>query len=87
MVDCEYPVPQPPPGKQLDLSTVVIGYTPGGGGAQQLFKQVAGPSECAAGRFYIENQIIKHCPAACTTVQADDTAKVVVLYVCKVELN
>ena len=86
-VECEYPVPEPPPGRQLDLSTVVVGYSPSSGETRELFEQVAGPADCAAGRFYIAEEVIKLCPAACATVQADDGAKVEILYGCKVELN
>ncbi|MGI5861666.1 MAG: hypothetical protein ACOX6T_06365 [Myxococcales bacterium] len=87
VVECEYPIPEAPPGKTIDLTTVVIGYTPGSGGEQQLFSQVTDASQCAAGKFFIADDIIRLCPETCATVQADAAAKVVVLYGCKVELN
>ncbi|HCF56482.1 MAG TPA: hypothetical protein DFS52_00595 [Myxococcales bacterium] len=87
VVDCEYPIPEAPPGKTIDLTTVVIGYTPGSGGEQQIFSQVTDASRCTAGRFFIADDIIRLCPETCATVQADEAAKVVVLYGCKVELN
>lgn len=82
-VDCEFPVPPAPPGETIDISTVVVEYTPGGGGAPQQFKQVASAAACAADSFYIENNIIKLCAGPCGVVQSDPMAKVIVLYGCE----
>lgn len=82
-VDCEFAVPDPPPGKMIDLATVQVAYTPGGGGAQTIFGQVKDASMCAPGSFYIEGgTTIKLCPEVCDLVQMDDTAKIDVLFGC-----
>ena len=82
-VKCEFPVPTAPAGETLDLSTVVPRYTPGGGGASTDFGQVPNAAACAADKFYIENNIVKLCPASCDKVQADPTAAIKVLFGCK----
>ena len=86
-VECEFPVPDPPAGETLDLATVVVQYTPGDGGAAQGFKQVAGPAACQPASFYIEEGLIKLCPDACTTVQADGTAQLEILFGCEPDIQ
>ncbi|MGK4002663.1 hypothetical protein WMF31_08570 [Sorangium sp. So ce1036] len=85
VVDCEFEVPDSPPGEIIDLATVVVQYTPGDGSEARSFKQVAGVDACEAGSFYIESDTIKLCPDACQTVQADAGAQVDVLYGCDPE--
>jgi hypothetical protein len=81
-VVCEFAVPDPPPGETIDPATVVVEYTPSGGGAPTKFKQVASAATCAADSFYIEDETIKLCPESCALVQADPGAKVIVLFGC-----
>jgi hypothetical protein len=81
-VACDFPVPDPPPGKMIDLATVEVAYTPGGMGTQQTFAQVKDASMCTASSFYIENGTIKLCPDTCALVQMDDKAKIDVLFGC-----
>lgn len=86
-VACEFPVPEAPVGETIDLTTVQVGYTPGGMGTQTTFAQVAGASACTAGSFYIEGGVIKLCADACTLVQADDAAKIDVIFGCSGGVN
>lgn len=81
-VECEFPIPPPPQGETIDISTVVVQYTPNGTDMPQSFKQVASADKCAAGSFYIEDKIIKLCPDACSLIQADSKAKIAVLFGC-----
>lgn len=81
-VACDFAVPAAPPNQKVNLDTVVVEYTPGGVGAAQSLKKVAGVATCAPGSFYIEANRIYLCPAACTTVQADAKAKLQVLFDC-----
>ncbi|WP_437828226.1 hypothetical protein [Sorangium sp. So ce1153] len=85
VVACDFAVPDSPPGEVIDLSTVVVQYTPGDGGEPQSFDQVASAQACAAGSFYIANDTITLCPDACQAVQADAGAAVDVLYGCDPE--
>lgn len=83
-VACDFALPPPPPGQQIDLGTVLVEYTPGGVGAATEFKQVAGAAACAPDSFYIDKGRVYLCPQACMTVQADPKAKVNVLFDCLV---
>lgn len=81
-VACDFPLPPPPAGQQIDPDSVLLEYSPGGGGPSQTFKKVAGPGACMPNAFYIDKDRVYICPAACTTVQADVKAKVDVLFDC-----
>lgn len=81
-VECEFPIPPPPQGETIDISTVVVQYTPDGTDMPQSFKQVTSADTCAPGSFYIEDKIIKLCPDACSVIQADPKAKIAVLFGC-----
>lgn len=84
-VACEVQIPTDSEGKEIDLATIVVGYTPGAGGAEQKLNQVANAAACTANSFYIEGGLLKLCPDACTTIQNDDAAKLSILYGCKVD--
>ena len=86
-IACEFPIPDPPPGETIDLATVVVEYTPGGGGAAQHFHQVASAAVCEPDGFYIEGPTIKLCPDTCSVVQADPEAKLGILFGCEVTSN
>ncbi len=79
---CDFDVPAPPPGKQFVLKTAELAYTPGDGSAVQNFKQVTDQTQCAPSSFYISNNRVYLCPAACTTVQTDTKAKIELLLDC-----
>ena len=81
-IACEFPVPSPPMGQVIDLSTVVVGYTPAAMGSEVLFKQVANVASCVDSAFYIEAGSIKLCPSTCDLVQKDAKAKLEILYGC-----
>lgn len=87
LVACEFAIPEPPPGETIDLDTVVLEYTPGGGGAPVNMAQVADLAACVPSAFYIEGDLIKLCPDACAVVQADDAASVNVLFGCEQDVN
>ncbi|MCB9586354.1 MAG: hypothetical protein H6718_13205 [Polyangiaceae bacterium] len=81
-VSCEFAIPAAPEGEAIDLDSIVVGYTPGGGGAEQRYTQVSGADACTSDAFYIEDDHILLCPDACSMVQADDAAKINVLFDC-----
>ncbi|WP_437597228.1 hypothetical protein WMF28_31930 [Sorangium sp. So ce590] len=85
VVECDFAVPDSPPGEVINLSTVVVQYTPGDGGEPRSFAQVPSAEACAAGSFFIENDMIRLCPDACQAVQADAGAEIDVLYGCDPE--
>jgi hypothetical protein len=80
---CEFPLPEPPPGQELDLASVAIEYAPGDGGPPESLKQAAGPSGCGpAAHFYIEGGLVKLCPDVCAQVQKDASGKIKILFDC-----
>ena len=81
-VACDFALPAPPPGQQIDLGTVLVDYTAGGIGARTTFKQVAGAATCGPNAFYIDKGRVYLCPDACNVVQSDTKAKVEVLFDC-----
>jgi hypothetical protein len=84
-VACDFPVPPPPMGQTVDLDTVEVQYTPAGMGAPMGLKKVADLAACAPDSFYVDvaaNQVYL-CPDTCTVVQADDKAKIDVLFACE----
>jgi hypothetical protein len=82
-VSCDFPIPDPPMGKTIDLSTVVVQYTAGGMGNAVEFTQVPSAAQCAPSSFYLEAGIIHLCPETCALVQEDNKAKINVLFACE----
>ncbi|HEY4105883.1 MAG TPA: hypothetical protein VGM44_18410 [Polyangiaceae bacterium] len=80
---CDFDIPPPPAGQDLDLSKVAVQYTAGGSAMPTQFGQAQTAADCEAGAFYIENNHIYLCPDTCTTVKADSDAKVDVLFTCQ----
>ncbi len=86
-VACDFAVPPPPVGFTISNKIVVL-YTPGAGGAQQSFTQVATLAACtSASQFYVLMGRVNFCPAACTAVKADTQAKVELLFTCEGMIN
>jgi hypothetical protein len=86
-VECDFPIPDPPPGKTIDLSTVIVQYTPGGMGVPMEFAQVPGPAQCGPKSFYLEGGKIHLCPETCALVQEDNKAAISVLFGCEGGIN
>jgi hypothetical protein len=82
-VACDFDIPPPPQGKELDLNKVAVAYTPGDGSAAQTYRQAQSSALCEPGAFYIENNRIYLCPDACAAVKADPAAGVGVLFTCE----
>jgi uncharacterized protein YegL len=85
---CEFPIPEPPMGEQLDPGKVNVNYTPGGSTTATTLPNVLGASQCSGKQaWYYDNNTaptkIELCPAACQKVQADSGAKVSVKFGCK----
>ncbi|MCC6666622.1 MAG: hypothetical protein IT375_22915 [Polyangiaceae bacterium] len=96
-IQCDFPIPAPPTGKELDPKTIQIQYTPSKGGSTETFAQVADASQCKPGAFYISGDLdagtgdaadgggakLVLCTDACNKVQGDDAAKIEILALCK----
>jgi hypothetical protein len=81
-LECEFEMPDPPPGETLDPSTIIMKFTPGSG-APVPFEQVGSAAECKPQSFYIDQNVIRLCPEACTAAQADPQASLDILFGCK----
>ncbi len=84
-VACDIEIPPAPAGKEIDLATVKVQYTPSTGGPDIILDQVPNAAACTSNAFYIEGNEMKLCPDSCTTVQGDDGAKLSILFGCKTE--
>ena len=73
---CEWTIPPPAPGKQLDPNKVNVEFVDKGSGAPETIYHVDDASKCDAklgGWYYNDNKApttIKLCPASCTKVTA-----------------
>lgn len=89
---CEFGIPMPPDGKELDPGKVNFSYTPKGMGTPKILLRAEDLLDCGGkpGWYYDSNfaptKVIL-CPASCTTVEADLTAKVDVLFGCTSQVN
>jgi uncharacterized protein YegL len=89
---CVYRLPSPDGGTP-DYDKVNVQYTPGGGGAAQVFPFKNSLADCPAGGdgWYYDNPsaptLINLCPATCDKVKADTSGTVDVLLGCKTILE
>lgn len=84
VVACDIPFPEAPAGESIDPNTLTVTLTPSGGGQPVKMHQVADAQACVADAFFVEDEIIHLCEAACDAVQEDVTAKVDVSFGCDV---
>jgi hypothetical protein len=89
---CEFAIPTPPGGAELDPDKVNFSYTPKGVGAPKILLRANNLADCAGepGWFFDSNSAptkIILCPASCATVQADGNAKVDALFGCKSQIK
>jgi hypothetical protein len=85
-IACEFPMPEPPAGKELDPATITIDYKPSGSGTTK-FTQVADETKCVPDAFYIDGDQLKLCPDTCALVQGDQKAKIEILALCKPDIG
>ncbi|MEZ4452770.1 MAG: hypothetical protein R3B09_25135 [Nannocystaceae bacterium] len=79
---CDFPIPEPPMGKTLDLDSIKVEYTPGMG-VPQVFDQVPSVDMCTPTSFYIDGGEVHLCPDACTAVQSDKDANIQLKFACE----
>jgi uncharacterized protein YegL len=85
---CEFPIPEPPMGEQLDPAKVNVNYTPGGSTTTTTLPNVLSAGQCSGKTaWYYDNNTaptkIELCPAACQKVQGDSGASISVKFGCK----
>ena len=80
---CTFTPPAAPDGETVDLNSVVVTYTPGGGEASSL-ERVSDEAACADNSWYINGDgDISLCPTTCTAAEADEAAAVEILTGCE----
>lgn len=85
-VSCDFTIP-PLPGGFTAANRIFVTYTPGNGGAQEQFTQVANAGACAANSFYVLNGRVIFCPQTCTAVRMDPMARVAVRFTCELMIQ
>ncbi len=84
-IACEFSVPAPPAGKELDLSTVAVSYTPDETTPAKTFGQAMNVGECQPDAFYADPATSKIvlCPETCAAAQQGKNPKIDVLFTCE----
>jgi hypothetical protein len=82
-IACEFDIPPPPSGTELDLDKVAVRKT-AQNGTESRFMQALTAEDCQADAFYIDRTEgqVHLCPEACEAVRADPQASVDVLFTC-----
>jgi hypothetical protein len=81
---CVFELPVAPEDQAIDRRSIRIQYGTEDGEPPRLLEQVADETACSARSFYIRDDRIQLCPEACSTVQADASTEIDVLYGCNV---
>jgi hypothetical protein len=83
-VACDFPVPEAPAGRAIDLDrvSVTIDHEATGAEATEL-GQARVPEECDGAGFFIRDSRIQLCPEVCSSVRAEEGASVGVLFGCE----
>ena len=81
VVSCEYGLPEPPPGEELNAGAVNVVYTTGGG--EELLVLPNGADDCQEGWQYSEDgtQVVL-CEQTCDEVLADADARLELMFGC-----
>ena len=82
-LSCDFDIPPPPTGRDLDLSKVAVIYTKGDGSGEVKYGQASTLSQCDANTFYIQDGRVHLCPIPCSVIQADPKAGVQVSFECQ----
>ncbi len=81
-VFCQLDLPPPPAGSNIDPGSIQFLITPSGGGAPEIWPQVASAAACTGKQIYVEAGKVKLCAAACDTAKADPAAKLETIFGC-----
>lgn len=81
---CDFPVPEAPAGRTLDLDRVSVAIEHEVTGADTtLLGQARLASDCAGDAFFIDGGRIQLCPDVCSAVRGEEGARVDVLFGCE----
>jgi hypothetical protein len=84
-IACEFAIPAPPMGRDLDLSKVAVSYTADESATPVTFGQAMNLEQCVPNAFYADaaNNKVLLCPDACAAAQQGKNPKVDVLFTCE----
>jgi len=85
-VACDFPIPRPPPGRELNLDNVAIAYASGTVGTTAQLGQAPTVDACQPDAFYIADGRLNLCPESCSRVRSDPLAAVTVLFTCESQI-
>ncbi|MCY1064133.1 hypothetical protein OV090_05155 [Nannocystis sp. RBIL2] len=81
-IACDFAIPAPPEGKQLDEESVLVKFTPMNAMEAEVFEQVEDAGSCAPKSFYLDDGKVVLCPETCVAVQNDKEAEIEVEFKC-----
>jgi len=84
-IACEFAIPAPPAGQDLDLSKVAVSYAPDATTPPKTFGQAMTQADCVPDAFYTDaasNKILL-CPDTCAAAQRGANPKIDVLFTCE----
>lgn len=84
---CDFAIPAPPVGKDLELDNIAVNHVKGDGSGNAQLQQIVDKSKCSADYFYIENDRVWLCPAACEGVKSDLGGSISVLFTCESQIR
>lgn len=82
VLTCDFAIPEPPPGKTLELDKVAVVHTKADDSTVTM-GQVRSPAECQDNAFYIQDGRVWLCDQACNTVKTENGANVSVAFTCE----
>jgi hypothetical protein len=84
-IGCEFDVPMPPMGQELDLAKVAVEYDAGDGSPLKTFGQAKTQAECQPDAFFIDTATnkITLCPDTCAAAQRGKNPAIDVLFTCE----
>jgi hypothetical protein len=82
---CDFPIPEPPAGKTLELEKVAVQHIRADG-SEAFLGQAPTSADCQADAFYIESDRVWLCPQACDAIKAENGANVNVLFTCESQI-
>ena len=69
------------------LDNIAVNHVKGDGSGNTQLQQIVDKSKCSADYFYIENDRVWLCPAACDGVKNDLGASISVLFTCESQIR
>jgi hypothetical protein len=91
-LNCDWPIPKPPPSEKFDPKKVNVQYRQGGGSTTETISAVQSAADCGSqpGWYYdnsAQPQRIFVCPATCDALRTDREGKVDIAFGCATRMR